>query len=279
MSVRIELFTDPLCPWAFSAEPQRLRLRWLYGEQLEWVPRMVVLAERGEDQEAAGFTPDVQLRGFTTLQGRFGMPIELVQRPRMTGSLEACRWVVAVRERAGVPQAEALLRRLRIAHFRGALIDEPDVLAAAAEQAGLSASEVAGWAREEAVELALREDVRAARDPLPTALALDHKLAGWEGGRRYTCPTYVARNGGDPEVAPGFQPLESYEVLLANLAPGLERREDPGSVAEVLEWAGVPLATAEVATVSGLGRDEAREKLREVAVEDRIGPEGLWALR
>jgi predicted DsbA family dithiol-disulfide isomerase len=279
MSVRIDLFTDPLCPWAYSAEPQRLRLRWLYGEQLEWVPRMVVLAERGEDQEAHGFTPDVQLRAFTTIQGRFGMPIELVQRPRMTGSLEACRWVVAVREHAGVPQAEALLRRLRVAHFRGALIDEPDVIAAAAEQAGLSAPEVAAWAGEEAVELALREDVRAARDPLPAALALDHKLAGWEGGRRYTCPTYVARDGGAPEVAPGFQPLESYEVLLANLDPALERREDPGSVEEVLAWAGVPLATAEVAMVCGLDREEARERLREVAVEDRIGPEGLWALR
>ncbi len=279
MSVAIDLFTDPLCPWAYSAEPQRWRLRWLYGDQLDWTPRMVVLAERGEDQEERGFTPDVQLGAFTTIQGRFGMPIELVQRPRMTGSIDACRWVVAVRERRGVPQAEALLRRLRIAHFRGALIDEPDVLAAAAEQAGLDPREIAGWASEDEVEAALREDMGAARDPLPAALALDHKLAGWERGRRYTCPTYVARDGGDPEVAPGFQPLESYEVLIANLAPGLERRADPESAEEVLAWAGVPLASAEVAAVCAVGREEARDRLREVAVEDRIGPEGLWALR
>ncbi len=52
MIVHVELFTDPLCPWASSAEPQRRRLRWLHGEQLSRTPRMVVLAARGEDQES-----------------------------------------------------------------------------------------------------------------------------------------------------------------------------------------------------------------------------------
>ena len=32
--VEIELFTDPACPFAFSAEPIRQRLRWHYGDQL-----------------------------------------------------------------------------------------------------------------------------------------------------------------------------------------------------------------------------------------------------
>ena len=30
----VELFTDPACPFAFSAEPVRRRLRWHYGDQL-----------------------------------------------------------------------------------------------------------------------------------------------------------------------------------------------------------------------------------------------------
>ncbi len=50
------------------------------------------------------------------------------------------------------------------------------------------------------------------------------------------------------------------------------------SAREVAVWAGEPLATAEVATVCGLGRDDARERLREVVVEDPIGPEALWTL-
>jgi len=277
--VAVELYTDPLCPWAWSAEPQRWRLRWLHGEQLEWTPRMVVIAESGEDHHARGFTPERQLAGLRGLHARYGMPVELVERPRVAGSLEACRWVVAVRERAGVAPAEALLRRLRVAHMRGALADEPDVLAEVAESAGLDPRSVHAWAGSEEAEAALREDMRAARDPLPAARVLDHKLASWSGGRRYTCPTYVARDGGAPEVAPGFQPLDTYEVLLANVCPGLERRDDPSGVEEVLAWAGEPLATAEVAAVGGIDRDEAHERLREVAVEDRVGPEGFWTLR
>ena len=40
-TIEIELFTDPACPFAFSAEPVRRRLRWLYGDALSWRPRMI----------------------------------------------------------------------------------------------------------------------------------------------------------------------------------------------------------------------------------------------
>jgi predicted DsbA family dithiol-disulfide isomerase len=36
MKLEITLFTDPACPFAFSAEPVRQRLRWHYGEGLDW---------------------------------------------------------------------------------------------------------------------------------------------------------------------------------------------------------------------------------------------------
>ena len=29
-------FTDPSCPYAFSAEPARLRLKWRYGDRIDW---------------------------------------------------------------------------------------------------------------------------------------------------------------------------------------------------------------------------------------------------
>jgi hypothetical protein len=34
-AVRIRHFTDPGCPFAFSAEPRRLRLEWLFGDHIE----------------------------------------------------------------------------------------------------------------------------------------------------------------------------------------------------------------------------------------------------
>ena len=49
--VLIRHYTDPSCPFAFSAERQRLRLLWLYGAQIEWELHMVVLMEErpGDD--------------------------------------------------------------------------------------------------------------------------------------------------------------------------------------------------------------------------------------
>jgi predicted DsbA family dithiol-disulfide isomerase len=42
-TIDVELFTDPACPFAFSAEPARLRLRWHYGDGLRWRTTMIVL--------------------------------------------------------------------------------------------------------------------------------------------------------------------------------------------------------------------------------------------
>ena len=54
MSVEVTLFTDPACPFAFSAEPVRQRLRWHYGDQLVWSTRMIVLTdEPGEAEKLA----------------------------------------------------------------------------------------------------------------------------------------------------------------------------------------------------------------------------------
>ena len=47
--VLIRHFTDPSCPFAFSAERQRLRLLWLYGEQIDWELHVVVLTETAPD--------------------------------------------------------------------------------------------------------------------------------------------------------------------------------------------------------------------------------------
>jgi len=68
-------------------------------------------------------------------------------------------------------------------------------------------------------------------------------------------------------------------VLVANLAPELERRADPASVEEVLAWAGEPLASAEVAMLCALDLVEARERLVATAAREQpVGRESFWAL-
>jgi hypothetical protein len=65
--------------------------------------------------------------------------------------------------------------------------------------------------------------------------------------------------------------------VLANLAPGAQLREPPESVLELLEWAGEPLATREVAVVCDIEHDEARQRLGRVASERHLGFDGLWS--
>src|SRR3954468_2322252 len=120
-ALTIREFTDPACPFAFSAEPARLRLTWLYGDQIEWRPRMVVLSESPDDYVAKGFTPERQVAALDMIQRRYGMPIDVSERPRMMATVHACRAVVAARLRAP-DRAPALLRRLRIRAMAGDMI-------------------------------------------------------------------------------------------------------------------------------------------------------------
>ncbi len=164
MALEIELFTDPACPFAFSAEPIRQRLRWHYGDQLRWRVTMIVLTlEPGEAEKLQ--------EGAPGLQKRFGMPIDPASYPVPSSSEPACRAVVAARLNA--PEAEQpLLRRLRVRRMAGGLLDDPALIAAAAADIGLDPVALARWADTPAVEDALRGDIARSRNPTPAARAL-----------------------------------------------------------------------------------------------------------
>jgi predicted DsbA family dithiol-disulfide isomerase len=276
--VLITEYTDPACPWAYSAEPFRRRLNWLYGDRLRWETCMVVLAEDPAEYLERDFTPERQSAAFARISRDHGMPIDTHVRPRMATTAPACRAVVAARLHA--PQAERrLLRRLRIRHFAGELLDEPETVAGAGRDAGLDPAELERWMAGDDVARALERDRARSREPMPAARALDHKLANWSGGRRYTCPSYeiVRLSDGVKIAVPGFQPFAAYDVVLANLLPDAERHEPPERVEDVLAWTGTPLATKEVAVVCDIDVARAREALGRVAVETHLGFDGLWS--
>jgi predicted DsbA family dithiol-disulfide isomerase len=275
-AVTIDHFTDPTCPWGFSAEPQRLRLNWLYGDQLAWTDRMIVLTEDAATLHAV-FPPPAHAKALATIRERFGMPIDATERPRSAASAPACAAVVAARLHAPERQ-EALLRALRVRVMSGELPDDDATIDAAAQDAGIDPDELRGWTASEDAVAALAADRAAAREPIAAAQLLGHKLGGPADARRYSPPTYVASAGDVHAVAPGYQPIESYEVLLANLAPDLERRADPAGVEEVLAWAGTPLATVEVAALCGMGRDDARTALVAAGATERpVGADAYWS--
>jgi predicted DsbA family dithiol-disulfide isomerase len=277
--VLITEFTDPGCPWAYSAEPFRRRLTWLYGESIAWEVRVVGLSESPRDYEERGFDTRAQAEAFRRISHEHGMPIDTGERPRMAATLPACRAIVAARRHAP-DRMRLLLRRLRVRHFSGELLDEPATIDAAAANAGIEPAELALWMAEPDTEAELREDMALARRPLPAARILDHKLANWSGGRRYTCPSYeIARVADGVRIAvPGFQPFGVYDVITANLVPDVERRDPPDSVEEALDWSGTPLASKEVAVLCDITLEEARERLGRVADEEHVGFDGFWSL-
>src|SRR5919202_3807255 len=134
--LRIDDFTDPGCPFAFSAEPARLRLKWLYGDQIAWRPRMIVLSRSPDEYLAKGFTPERQSQALAEIQRRYGMPIDPRERPRMAATVHACRAVVAARIH-WPDREQALLRRLRIRAMAGEMLDSPFTIALAAREAGI----------------------------------------------------------------------------------------------------------------------------------------------
>jgi hypothetical protein len=240
---------------------------------------MVVLSESPEDYLEKGFDPPKQAAAFRKIAHEHGMPIDTRERPRMHATAPACRAVVAARLHAP-GRAEGLLRCLRVHGFAGALLDEDATLESAAGDAGLDVGELRAWMASDEVRDAVEEDKALARAPSAAARVLDARLANWSGGRRYTCPSYeITRlSDGVTVTVPGFQPFAAYDVILANLVPGVDRREPPGSAREVLEWAGTPLATQEVATICELSREEAREDLGRVAEERHVGTDGFWSV-
>ncbi len=269
----ITLYTDPACPFAFSAEPTRMLLRWHFGDQLRWRLRMIVLTlEPGEAEKLA--------RGAPSLQRRYGMPIDPAPRERPASSEPACLAVVAARLHA--PEAEEpLLRRLRIRAMGGGLLDDPQLIAGAARAAGLDPARVREWCAVADVREALDADAEAARSPPPAARALDDRLGGPREQRRYTAPSYEFRrvNGGAAFALPGFNPIEAYDAVIANLAPELERRPDPEAVEDVLAWAGKPLATAEIAALMRLDATDTHAALtRADARAEPVGADTYWTI-
>jgi 2-hydroxychromene-2-carboxylate isomerase len=271
LQLEITHFTDPACPFAFSAEPVRRRLRWHYGDQLAWRTRMIVLTlEPGEAERLAEGAPNLQLR--------YGMPIDPAPYARPASSEPACRAVVAARLNApGLD--ERLLRRLRVRAMQRGLLDDPALIAAAAREAGLEPAALERWCAQDEVEAALQSDIEAARNPHPAARALDHKLGGPQEKRRYTAPSYEIARGDTVVAVPGFNPVETYEVAIANLAPELTRRPAPADVEEVLAWAGEPVATAEVALLMRLDPRDARAALSRVATPLAAGADFYWSLK
>ena len=244
-------FTDPACPWAYSARPAHARLRWRFGDQIEWRLVLIGLSESREAYERRGYTPDRLLAGQGIFESRFGMPFSHERKPRMAGTARACRAIVAARE-LDPALGESALRALQLLQFTTArLLDEDDdIRAALAEVPGLDADAIVARIDSPEIVAAYKADRALARSAEGSPTHAQDRFSTSDGPVRYTAPSVIFEHedGRSFEVG-GFQPFEAYDTALANLDCGLERRAAPGDALDALSEFPDGLTTAELASV------------------------------
>jgi 2-hydroxychromene-2-carboxylate isomerase len=282
-------FSDPGCPWAWSASPAIAVLQWRYGNQLTWRHVMIGLTERGSEYERRGYTGEGMARGYRSFRRR-GMPFAVTPREQVHGTWPMCRAVVAAR--LTVPDREwAVFRALQVAQFTTTLpLETTEGVAAALDRVpGLDVPRLLAAAASPETKAAFATDREEARSAGAGPTHFQGKAATSPDGRiRFTAPSLVfTTSDGRRLEAGGFQPVEAYDVLIANLDPTLSRRAPAEDAGDVLRAFPDGLTTAEVAAVMAPNnvapdRDAAEDELialtaagaaRRVAV----GNDALWA--
>jgi protein-disulfide isomerase-like protein with CxxC motif len=281
MTISVTLLSDPGCPWAYSANPGLAVLQWRYGDGLRWRLVAIGLTEDAQQYVDRGYTPARSVRAHQTFGRRFGMPFASQPRERMVATARGCRAIVATR--LTQPDRElAVYRALQFAWFTTPLLlDEDDGILRALEAVDeLDAAAVVGALDEPHITAAYEADRAEARTAAGTPTAFQGKAAATDGPVRYTAPSIIFEAGGRRLEAGGFQPVEAYDVVVANLDPTIDRRDAPDDPLEVVEAFPDGLVTAEVAAVMTRGNDVPdREATHAALIEHvaagRLAREGL----
>jgi 2-hydroxychromene-2-carboxylate isomerase len=249
--IAVTHFTDPGCPFAYSASPALAVLRWRYGEQLDWRLVMIGLTEDPQRYIDAGYTPTRSLLGQQGYFRRFGMPLLMEPRARVTATSRACRAILATRLLAPGREEEAL-RALQLGWFTTTLLldEDDDIARALARVDGLDVGAVVGAIDDERTLAAYEQDKLETRQAEGGPTAFQGKARQTDGPVRYSAPSLIFENeAGQRLEAGGFQTIDAYDVVIANLDPTLERREPPEQAIEALEQNPSGLVTQEVAAI------------------------------
>ena len=278
------LYTDPGCPWAYSESPALRVIEWRYGEQLSWRLVLVGLTENAAQYVARGYTPLRSAIGQVRFRDRYGMPLSPVPKPRISGTSRACRAIVAARLTHPGSEWRAL-RSLQLANFTTPLVLEDDRHLSEALR-HLDGERLVARIDDPEVIAAYERDRAETRAAAGSAAELQGKTATTDGPVRFTAPSIVFERDGRQLVAGGFQPVEAYDVLVANLDTTLHREPPPETPAPLLARFPDGLTTQEVAALLADGNDApdragAERALLELVGEGKaarhaLGNDALW---
>jgi 2-hydroxychromene-2-carboxylate isomerase len=281
------LYTDPACPWAYSENPALRVIEWRYGDQLEWRLVLVGLTESASQYEARGYTPLRGALGQALFRRRYGMPFSPAPKARLSATSRACRTVVAAR--LSSPGSEwRVFRAIQFANFTTPLVlDDDEMLTAALRGVpGIDGKALVGAIDSPEVVAAYEADKHETRTAAGSAAELQGKTRATDGPVRFTAPSVVLQSNGTRLVAGGFQPVEAYDVLVANLDPELRREPPPPTPEPLLDRFGDGLTTQEVAALLTDGNERPERAAAEAAllelvaegraVREPLGDDALW---
>ncbi len=281
------LYSDPACPWAYSECPALRVIEWRYGDQLDWRLVLIGLTEDASQYESRGYTPLRGALGQAFFRRRYGMPFAPTPKERLSATARACRAVIAAR--IDQPGSEwRVFRALQLANFTTALIldDDQQLAEALSRVPGLDGEAIVSRIDAPDVLEAYENDKHQSRSAAGSAAELQGKTRVSDGPVRFTAPSVSFQRGDTRVVAGGFQPVEAYDILVANLDPTLERREPPETPEPLLDFFPDGLTTQEVAALLAQNnelpdRERAEAALLELvssgqAVRQPLGNDALW---
>ena len=288
MDIEITFISDPGCPWGYSASPSLAALQWRYGDRLTWRLVTIGLAEDASMYEERGYNP-VMMGQRMEMFRQFGMPFTVGPRARLTGTGRACRAIHAVRLMSPGDEITAF-RALQFGWFTTRMLmdEDPNIATALERVPGLDVPAVMAMLDDPAVEAAYQADKAEARTAAGSPTEFQGKAADTDGAVRYTAPSLIFRAGDRTLEAGGFQPMEAYDVIVANLDPAGSRRAVPEDrPEEILAAFPLGLTTQEVAEVmrtdieEPINRRAAGQSLiravgRGTVVAEPLGDDGLW---
>ncbi len=251
--ITARLFTDPSCPWDYSAGPALRTIEWRYRDQIKWQMVLIGLSEPGDPPK---FEPAEHASHYARFRDRYGMPFSIQPKARPASSARACQAIIATRMLQ--PGLEwRVLRTLQLLQFNTPLLldSDPDLKAALSSVDGLDYEVVVEALDSPQVQSSYRTDKAKARTAGGGATEFQGKAADSEDGTRYTAPSILFSRGGTHLEAGGFQPVEVYDAIIANLGTDLDRAGPPEDPREALTLYPGGLSTQETAAIMTKGND------------------------
>jgi 2-hydroxychromene-2-carboxylate isomerase len=263
-------------------------IEWRYGHQLDWRLVLVGLSEDTSRYIALGYSPVRMAQSHLHFRDRYGMPFAADVKSGFSASTRACRAVIAARRQW--PGTEwRVFRALQFGNFnRGLLFDDDEqVRALLSEVPGVDADAIMAAIDSPEVVADYQADKALTRTAAGSATEQQGKAGNSDGAVRYTAPSLVFETADGRRLeAGGFQPVEAYDVIIANLDPTLERKAPPEDVGELLEFFEFGITTQEVAALLTKGNDAPDRRAAEVAllalvdegraVRHALGDDALW---